>query len=97
MTENMCALYKLVTGTDAAQDRDAFHCDGQYTWVLDRTAIEEAVKKPIRAKKDALSDASVSRRLEAAAQLADMVHSDDHLAAAASTHFLASSQPCRHG
>ena len=82
MIQNMCLIYKLLSGKEANADRDNFHDNGNYGWLLDTAAVTNAAYRPDRKYKHQLSGYSIARRLEAAAQLADMVHSDEHLAAA---------------
>lgn len=82
MVSDMCIVYRLLTGREARGDRDNFHDDGQYRWALDVNAVLKACNRPARAGAAAVKASSMRKRVQAIAQLCDMVHTMSHMDAA---------------
>ena len=79
---DICTVYFLLTGRKATENRDHFHDGGEYKWAQDVPFILMASGRAIRTGKDNLSEDSALKRIEAIAQLCDMVHSESALKAA---------------
>ena len=82
MVRDMCVAYRLLTGREARSDRDGFHDDGQYRWALDVNAVLKACNRRARPGDPAIKKSTMRKRVQAIAQLCDMVHGPAHLDAA---------------
>jgi hypothetical protein len=82
LARDICTVYWLLTNTKAQENRDDFHAGGQYTWAQDVPFVLMACGRGVRAGKESLSEESACKRIEAIAQLCDMVHSPEALEAA---------------
>ena len=83
LARDISTVYQLLTNCKAATDRDRFHDGGQYTWAQDVPFVLMACGRGVRTGKESLSEESACKRIEAIAQLCDMVHSPEAIVAAA--------------